>query len=194
MFSVGRIIVGACGTPGSLRALRYAVDLAIGERAVLMPVHAWLPPGGDLADRRYPSEYLRAIWEQAAEQRLRDALELAWGIVSDDVTVRPVVMRGETGPALVDIADQATDVLVVGAGQRGLLARSAGHGRVSRYCMAHASCAVVAVPPAELARETGHGLRGHGMCGYGLRGARLRPRELLAAEAADGTDHRTSGR
>jgi hypothetical protein len=28
---------------------------------------------------------------------------------------------------------------------------------VSRYCLAHAECPVVAVPPAILAREVGHG-------------------------------------
>jgi len=60
-----------------------------------------------------------------------------------------VIVRGETGPALVDMADSPGDVLVVGAGRRGWLARI-GHGRVSRYCVAHAGCPVVTVPPPAL--------------------------------------------
>jgi hypothetical protein len=42
-------------------------------------LHAWMPPGGDLADRRYPSPYTRAIWKQAAAQRCQEAIESAWG-------------------------------------------------------------------------------------------------------------------
>ena len=30
-------------------------------------------------------------------------------------------------------------------------------GKVSRYCLAHAQCPVLAVPPPPLAREIGHG-------------------------------------
>ncbi len=38
---------------------------------------------------------------------------------------------------------------MVGAGRRGLA--RIGHGRVARYCLAHATCPVLAVPPSELA-------------------------------------------
>jgi hypothetical protein len=44
----------------------------------------------------------------------------------------------------------------VGAGRRGALARMVC-GKVSRYCLAHAECPVIAVPPPALAREVGHG-------------------------------------
>jgi hypothetical protein len=49
------------------------------------------------------------------------------------------------------------DLLVVGAGRRGALARLVS-GKVSRYCLAHAECPVLAVPPSALAREVVHGL------------------------------------
>ena len=62
-----------------------------------------------------------------------------------------LVVRGEPGPALVDAACATDDLLVIGAGRRGWLPRI-GHGQVSRYCLAHAHCPVLAVPPAELAR------------------------------------------
>jgi hypothetical protein len=57
-----RVIVGASGSPGSLRALRYAEQLALAHDAILVPVLAWVPPGEDLADRRGPSKYLRQVW------------------------------------------------------------------------------------------------------------------------------------
>ena len=47
-------------------------------------------------------------------------------------------------------------VVVVGAGRRGVLARMA-FSKVSRYCLAHAQCPVLAIPPPALARELAHG-------------------------------------
>ena len=41
---VGRVVVGTSGSPGSLRALRYAEVVARAHDAVLMPAIAWLPP------------------------------------------------------------------------------------------------------------------------------------------------------
>jgi nucleotide-binding universal stress UspA family protein len=158
MTSARRVIVGACGSPGSIRAMRYARDLACRSEATLAIVHAWTPPGGDLADRRYPSPNLRQVWQQAAWQRLRDCVEAAWGGSPPDVDTRLVVGRGVPGLVLVDFANGSADLLIVGAGQRGPLARIR-RGRVARYCLAHAECPVLAVPPSALAGETGHGLR-----------------------------------
>jgi nucleotide-binding universal stress UspA family protein len=59
MSSVRRIIVGASRSPGSLQAMRYARHLARDLDATLVAVLAWLPPCGDLADRRTPNEELR---------------------------------------------------------------------------------------------------------------------------------------
>ncbi len=159
MTSARRVIVGACGSPGSIRAMRYARDLASRSGATLVIVHAWTPPGGDLADRRSPSPYLRRVWQQAAWQRVRDCVDAAWGGMPADVETRLVVARGVPGIVLVDLANGSEDLLIVGAGQRGPLARI-GHGRVARYCLAHAECPVLAIPPSALAKETGHGRRG----------------------------------
>jgi hypothetical protein len=46
----------------------------------------------------------------------------------------------------VQSADQTDDLLVVGTGRQGRLARLF-HGSVSRYCLAHAGGAVLAVAP-----------------------------------------------
>ena len=66
MSGLRRVIVGASGSPGNLCALRYAEHLARASGATLIPVHAWMPPGGDLADWRCPSLYLRRVWTESA--------------------------------------------------------------------------------------------------------------------------------
>jgi nucleotide-binding universal stress UspA family protein len=154
-----RVIVGASGSPGSLRALRHAEDLARRGSATLIPVLVWTPPGGEVAARRQPCPTLIRIWHEAAWQRLWAALEAAWGEIPADLSVQPVVQRGQPGQVLVDVAYQPDDLLVVGAGQRGMLARL-WSARVSRYCLSHAQCPVLAVPPATLAQQAGHGLHG----------------------------------
>ncbi len=158
MSAIRRVVVGASGSPGSLRALRYAENLARAHSATLIPVLAWVPPGGNLADRRSPCGYLRRVWAEDAKRRLRATLTAAWGRIPADPPVQPIVERGEAGWILVTIADPG-DLLVVGAGHRGALAQVV-YGRVSRYCLAHARCPVLAVPPPALAQEIGHGLLG----------------------------------
>jgi nucleotide-binding universal stress UspA family protein len=154
---VRRVIVGASGSPGSLRALRHAEDLARHGDATLTPVLAWVPPGGEVAARQ-PCPSLVQIWQDAAWQRLWTALDAAWGQIPAGLSVQPVVQRGQPGRVLVAFACQPDDLLIVGAGRRGLVAWP-GRGRVSRYCVAHAQCPVLAVPPASLAQE-GRGLHG----------------------------------
>ena len=164
-----RIIIGANGSPGSIRALRYAEDLAHSSGATLVPVIAWTPPGGELAERRAPSSELRRVWAEAARKRLRDALDAAWGGLPDGLNVRAIIARGEPGPVLADEAG-AEDLLVLGAGRRGLRSRLVS-GRVARYCLRHAACPVLAVPPAVLGSTTG------------LRGWAFRHRELTLDRA-----------
>jgi nucleotide-binding universal stress UspA family protein len=183
----GRVIVGVSGSPGSLPALRYAENLARRDDVALIAVHAWIPPGGDIGERRCPSPALRQVWQDAALQRLRDALDAAWGGVPAGLDLQRITVRGETGPALVEIADCADDVLVVGTGRQGRLARF-WHGHVSRYCVAHASCPVLAVPPPALTWE-------------GLSSWSFRHRELTLDQALSewegekpGHDHRRTRR
>jgi nucleotide-binding universal stress UspA family protein len=155
---VRRVFAGVSGSPGSLQALRYAAGLACVHDSALIPVLAWTPPGGDLADRSSPSLYLRQVWKDAAWQRLSYSLELAFGGAPVGVPVEPIVIRGEAARVLVRVASSDDDLIVVGTGRRGVLGRVAAC-RVSRYCLAHATCPVVAVPPSALA-QMGRGLRG----------------------------------
>lgn len=146
-----RVFAGTSGSAASIRALRYARSLARDSDATLIPVYVWLPPGGDLADRRAPNPILRTVWQEAAGQRLRESMQVAWGGLPDDMDVRPVIVRGNAGKVLVDLASRPDDVIVVGAGRRGVLARIC-RGQVARYCVAHAGCPVLAVPPSPLER------------------------------------------
>jgi len=153
VFGVGRVLVGTSGSPGSLHALRYGEGLARALDAVLIPVIAWELPGGD---RVGPSGGLGQACRDLACQRLRDALMAVWGDVPDDPRVQPHVERGPAEWVLVNLASRPDDVLVAGAGRRGALGRLA-FSKVSRYCLAHAQCPVVAIPPPALVGELGHG-------------------------------------
>jgi nucleotide-binding universal stress UspA family protein len=156
--TVRRIIVGVHGSLGSLQALRYAADEARQRNVPLLAVTAWIPPGGDMAERRHSSPYLRKIWREAALERLWAAFDAGLGGVPADLRVELQVTRGETGPVLVDTADLPDDLLIIGTGRRAGLRRVL-HQSVSRYCLAHARCPVLAVPPSALMDEMSHGLR-----------------------------------
>jgi nucleotide-binding universal stress UspA family protein len=155
----GRVIVGVSESLSSLAALHRAVDEARHRGAVLVPVLAWAPPGGETAYRTSPCPPLLTIWEQAAAKRLETAFEQGFGGRPVGVRVNPLVMRDRPGRALVRVAGQSGDMLVVGMGGRGRLQRLV-RGSVSRYCLAHARCPVVAVPPSELQADLGRLTRG----------------------------------
>jgi nucleotide-binding universal stress UspA family protein len=129
--TVRRIIVGVHGSPGSLQALRFAADEARQRDVRLLAITAW--------------------------ERLWAAFDDGLGGVPADLHVEPQAVRGDTGPVLVDVAGQPDDLLIIGTGRR------AGFGRmmrksVSRYCLAHARCPVLAVPPSALMDEMSHPL------------------------------------
>ncbi|MER5542517.1 universal stress protein [Streptomyces sp. NPDC002586] len=150
--AAARVVVGVSGSLGSVTALRRATALARRLGAELWPVLAWEPPGGDPAARRSPAAgLLIEDWQRLARQRLAAVLDEIFGGNAPGVPVHALVVRGAPGPALVATADREDDVLVVGAGRRGL--QRAFSGRVSRHCLAHAVCPVLAVPPSPLESE-----------------------------------------
>ncbi len=169
MLDIKRVIVGVSGSPRCLPALRFAADLARAHDATLVTVMAWVPPGGDVADRASPSPFLRYVWTEAAELRLKEAICAAFGGPPDLVSIERLVQRGEPGRLLAGLAGQSGDVLVVGSGRRGWPGRVV-HGQVGRYLMAHAGCPVLTVPPPALRREPG------------LRAWAFRRRELTASD------------
>jgi nucleotide-binding universal stress UspA family protein len=144
-----RVIVGVSGSLNSLTALHRAVGEARRRDALLVPVLAWAPPGGEAAYRRSPCAPLLQEWEQAAHERLTRAFDEAFGGYPAGVEMEPMVVRGEPGPVLVGIADRPDDLIVVNSGSKSR-SRRLFQGSVSRYCVARANCAVFAVPPSEL--------------------------------------------
>jgi nucleotide-binding universal stress UspA family protein len=165
--AVRRIVVGVHGSLGCLQALRWAADEARERRVPLVPVIAWVPPGGDFAERSHPSLYMRRVWEETACKRLTEAFEEGLGGIPDGLRVQALVERGEAGPVLVEVADQPGDLLVIGTGRRNPVGRAL-HRSVGRYCLAHAKCPVLAVPPSALMDEMRHGL-----LPWSLRGRRV---------------------
>ena len=149
-----RVIAGVSGSLRRLGALRAGVAEARSAGAELLAVLAWAPAGGEIAYMRARCPLLLRLWEQEACERLRDGFDAAFGGMPEGVAARPMVVRAPPGPALVELADQHDDLLVVGYGGRSRLGYAV-HGAVTRYCLAHARCKVVAVPPPELIRELG---------------------------------------
>lgn len=173
---VRRVIVGVSGSAGSLQALRYAAEIARSDAAMLAPVLAWTPPGGELADRRAPCPELRLAWTDAARDRLSRAIELAIGGPPAELAFCPQIFRGPAGQVLSELAAEPGDVLVISAGRRGVIRLAAS--KVSRYCLGHARCPVIAVPPSQLALEA------HGLHGWRLRHRmQARDADLHAADA-----------
>ncbi|MDH6605086.1 nucleotide-binding universal stress UspA family protein [Streptomyces sp. SAI-208] len=147
--AAARVVVGVSGSLGSLSALARAAEEARQRGAELWPVLAWEPPGGEFAVRRSPATALMVgQWEQLARERLLTALREVFGGTDLGVPLRAVIARGAAGPALVQTAGREDDLLMLGAGRRGL--RRALRPSVSRYCLAHATCPVLAVPPSPL--------------------------------------------
>lgn len=155
---LGRVVVGVNGSPGSLEALRFAVGQARLLEATLVPVLAWIPPGGEVAARRAPAPTYTRMLQQDAGQRLIRAFDEGLGGLPQDLRAEPWVIRGAAGPALVETANRANDLLVVGAGRRGML-RHALCASAARYCLAHATCPVIAVRPPKLLSEIPSQLR-----------------------------------
>jgi nucleotide-binding universal stress UspA family protein len=143
-----RVVVGVNGSESSLAALHRAAEEARRRGAVLVPVLVWHPVGGELAYRSHPCPPLLKQWRQTACDRLDSAFDRAFGGRPADLRVEPLVVRSERpGEALVEIADQPGDLLVVGTGKQGGRLARLFHGSVSRYCLAHARGAVLGVAP-----------------------------------------------
>src|ERR1700722_7654539 len=161
MSRIRRIITGVSGSSRGLPALRWAADLARTYEAELFAVHAWVPPCAAWTGHQFPSEQLCREWEEAAAQGLARAMELAFGGQPPGLRARPVIAEGYPGKILVQAASQADDLLVIGTGRRAAVSRLR-HGGVGRYCLAHARCPVIAVPPPALEQAARQWLAGRG--------------------------------
>ncbi|HEY7177198.1 MAG TPA: universal stress protein, partial [Micromonosporaceae bacterium] len=140
----GRVIVGISDTVAGYQALRYAVAQAR-ERGVPL-----------IAVRTYSCGPTNAQWRDVL---VKGATEYVVKVFAEALGCQPAgtaseitLCEGAAGRALVLVADNARDLVVVGgSGSR----RWTGLRRaaVAKYCSRHASCPVVIVPPPALARR-----------------------------------------
>ncbi len=142
-----RIVVGVDGSPGSVRALRWALDEARTRSASVDAVFAW----------HYPAYYALVIgpvkrFQTAAEAMVAKAAQLAadW---APGVPFRAVSVAQATVPALLD-ASRGADLLVVGSQGHGSF-HQALLGSVAHQSARHATCPVAVVRP-RIAEEDAH--------------------------------------
>ena len=141
----GSIVVGVDASEHGRRALTVAVDLARRLHVPCHVLHVWAYPtmaiAGPYAGGAWPLIDLGPAETTWLEQLLAD-------VEHDGVTISAEVQRGAAGPALVAAAAALNSPLVI--------VGSVGHGAVlgallgsvSGYCLHHAACPVVVVPPA----------------------------------------------
>lgn len=137
------ITVGIDGSPGSLKALRWAIEEARLRGSDLTAIHAWQLP--------YHQGYLGHL----ALERLREPLEAAGNrtldaaltddtINTEGVSITGSVIHGSPAQVLLEAAAGAA-LLVVGSrghgGFTGLML-----GSVGQQCAQGATCPVVIVP------------------------------------------------
>lgn len=146
--AAGRVVVGVDNTLSGLQALRRAVAEARARDVPLHALRAWrhaqLAAYPTLADQRQ-------VEAAAASQLVAAAFADTMGGLPLDVEVQTVLVGDGAGPALVRYASQSEDLLVLGSGRRGRWRRMSG-GQVTSYCLAHAACPVLVVPPPPLTR------------------------------------------
>jgi nucleotide-binding universal stress UspA family protein len=142
---MGRIGVGDDGSPGSQRALEWAVDEAARRGATVEAVHAWSFPYATTTPFG-PVVIDSGTLEQVAQQELDEAVS---GVDASKLAapIEKILVCGGAGGVLLDHAKGA-DLLVVGTrgrgGFTGLLL-----GSVSQQVAHHAPCPVVIVPSDE---------------------------------------------
>ncbi|WP_438302758.1 universal stress protein [Streptomyces sp. HUAS TT11] len=141
-----RIVVGVSGSLNSVVALQRAgVEARLSGRR-LLAVLVWRPRDTDPPHRSAASAPKGT--RRAAMRLLADTLNDVFGATDDDVQVEGLAVSGTAGRTLVQIARRDDDLLVVGGGHRRRLGR--WRSPVARYCLTHASCPVLVVPPSPL--------------------------------------------
>jgi nucleotide-binding universal stress UspA family protein len=146
-----RVVVGVSASLATFAPLHRAAEQAPRLGTGLVAVHCWTPPGGEADYLDQPRSPLLGIWEQQAQERLAATLRDAFADCPP-CPIAPVVVRGAPGPALVDVASDPAELLVIGSG-RPSWARLLRQASVARYCQRRARCPVLCVPESELLRD-----------------------------------------
>lgn len=142
----GRILVGVDGSPGSRRALAWALEEAAARGSVLEAVLVWRGPYDFPKDFYFPSDEEKPI----AHARARLA-EIVREVAAEhpEVEIESRVLEGDPAATLCRRAAQA-DALVVGSRGHGAIGALL-LGSVSATCARHSPCPVVIVPAGRAA-------------------------------------------
>jgi nucleotide-binding universal stress UspA family protein len=154
-----RVIVGVDGSLNSLRALREAVVEARRRDARLIvihvraPAHSSAPIGviGILDPSPCPGQQTNCSRDREAEVLIARCIDEGLGDKPADVELSIHVAVGTPHTALVHQVWRDDDLLVVGTRNRSRWAHP-WRQSVGRYCVAHARCPVLVVPPDDFAR------------------------------------------
>lgn len=149
MTTAHRIIVGIDGSPASTAALRWAVGQARNTGGPVLAVSVYKldakPPSSA------PMPITRPVggnpFREQHARHLRAAVEQL-GPEAEGVVVEQLVPTGDPGKVLVELAADASALVLGGHGYRksGLTVI----GSVAAYCLRHARCPVTVIPPAAL--------------------------------------------
>jgi nucleotide-binding universal stress UspA family protein len=140
---VSTIVVGIDGSPGSLDALRFAIEEARFRGAEVRAVNAWHIPPAVYGSGWAPAPVDLDEFKKLAQKALDSSLEEV-GASESGVAVTPILREGQPADMICAEAKHA-DLVVVGSrglgGFKGLLL-----GSVSQQVVHHAPCPVVVVP------------------------------------------------
>jgi nucleotide-binding universal stress UspA family protein len=154
-----RVTVGVDGSLASLAALREAVGQARSRHGELRVIHVrravrapFTPNVYGLPAPGLPVAEIKSA-DHTAHRLIEICLQRAFGDVPADVSIDPFVAVGNPADVLCRQAWRDGDLLVIGT-QGGRRWRHLRRVSVSRYCLAHASCAVLVVPRSQFADIT----------------------------------------
>jgi nucleotide-binding universal stress UspA family protein len=151
--TISRVFVGVDDSPAGLAAVTVATRLARSSGAPLVAVRAWalgLPRHGGRRMRHLSHPHV-VISFSGSEQRAAASVltyqvfGAAVGGIPVDVPVTIQTPESDPAVALVGLATEPGDVMVVGRSSGHLLSRVI-HGSVTSYCGRHARCPLLVVP------------------------------------------------
>jgi nucleotide-binding universal stress UspA family protein len=142
---MGEIVVGLDVSPSSHAALAWAAHHARTTGAQLRAVHALLLPSAMFAAVDTISVPTSTVGMDKADEAYRNAVTAVWELVQPEPNWRLEFYNADPNSVLVAESTHA-DLLVIGTREHVGWGRIL-NGSISHYCLSHAHCPIVAVPP-----------------------------------------------
>lgn len=146
-------MVGVDTSPSGRGALTWAAQYArvTGQRLRVLHVFSYRAAGGVVWTSGGLPPAIPAGGSDQVREPAEDELRSAFALLTPEPDWRIEFWGGSIGPTLVAQASEA-DLLVVGTREHTGVDRVLS-GSVSHYCLSHAKCPIVAVPPTPVAVE-----------------------------------------